>query len=61
VAVETLQELAGLDVPEGARGVAGARQDLVVGSGKEAARHVAGAHFMQSFSAEILPTKTWNF
>ena len=40
VAVERLQHLARLDVPEGARRVARAGQDLLVRIGEEAARHV---------------------
>ena len=40
--MEALQQLAGFDVPEGAGGVTRPRQDLVVGSGEEAAGHVAG-------------------
>lgn len=42
MAVEALQQLARLDVPQGARGVTAAGQDLLVGVRERAARHVAG-------------------
>lgn len=38
--LEALQKLAGLDVPERAGAVAAAREDLPVGVGEQAARHV---------------------
>lgn len=40
--MEALQQLAGLDVPQGARRIAAAGQNLLVGVGERAARHVAG-------------------
>lgn len=42
VSVEALQQLPGLDIPQGTSGVTAARQDLLVRVREDAAAHVAG-------------------